>query len=77
MIAAIYTRKSTEQTGASNPTTPAAYPSKSFDTDAKPEQETRGSLKNVPALYVTAHRTGKRREGRIVIGMGVSQGGVL
>jgi hypothetical protein len=32
---------------------------------------------NGPAIYVTAHCTGKRWKGRIEKGMGASQGGVL
>ena len=34
-----------------------------------------GRLRHVPELFVIVHCTGKRREGRIVKGVGASQGG--
>jgi len=42
--------------------------------DPKPEEEASGSLRNMPALYITAQCTGKRRQGRIEKGIGASQG---
>jgi hypothetical protein len=44
-------------------------------TDPRPEQQASGSVRNGHALYVTAHCTGTRRDGRIVKGMRASQGG--
>jgi hypothetical protein len=44
-------------------------------TDPSPEHQASGSLRNGHALYVTAHCTGKRRDGRIVKSMRASQGG--
>lgn len=44
---------------------------------SQPEQGGHDSLTNRPAVYVTEHCTGKRREGQSVKGMGASWRGVL